>query len=103
VRPSPADPTSYVDGAQPPIWLLHGLVDAVVAYNQSELLYDAATATGDEARLTIVPGAGHSVDGVLGAAEATTWTTDAGGQETVTVGRGPAWVDIAEFVTDHLD
>ena len=56
-----ADPATYIDEADVPIWLLHGLADSDVPYDQSQLLYDATVAEGNEARLTFVPGAGHSV------------------------------------------
>ena len=72
-----ADPASYIDGAEVPIWLLHGLADPLVPFNQSQLVYDATAAAGNEARLTLVPGAGHSVGDIIDAAASTTWATDA--------------------------
>ena len=50
-----ADPATYIDEAAVPIWLLHGLTDSDVPYDQSQLLYDAAVAEGSEARLTWYP------------------------------------------------
>ena len=93
-----ADPASYVDDAEVPIWLLHGLADSMVPYNQSQLLYDATVAKGNEARLTLVPGARHTVPDIIEAAEATTWATDRSGQESETQGAGPSWDDLAQFI-----
>ena len=93
-----ADPATYIDEAEVPIWLLHGLADPMVPYNQSQLLYDATVAEGNEARLTLVPGAGHSVPDIIDAAQATTWVTDRDGQERETVGSGPSWDDLEQFI-----
>jgi acetyl esterase/lipase len=97
-----ADPATYIDGAAVPIWLLHGLADPVVPFNQSLLLYDATTAEGNEARLTLVPNAGHYRDDIIEAEEATTWTTNRGEDEKETVGSGPTWDEIEEFIQAHL-
>ena len=93
-----ADPATYIDEADVPIWLLHGLADPMVPYNQSQLLYDATVAEGNEARLTLVPGAGHSVPDIIDAAQATTWVTDRDGQERETEGSGPSWDDLEQFI-----
>jgi acetyl esterase/lipase len=85
-----ADPASYIDEADVPIWLLHGLADPQVPYDQSQLLYDATVAEGNEARLTLVPGAGHSVPDIIDAAQATTWVTDRDGQTSKAEGSGPS-------------
>jgi dipeptidyl aminopeptidase/acylaminoacyl peptidase len=98
-----ADPASYIDGAEVPIWLFHGLADEYVPFNQSQLLYEATTAAGNEARLTLVPGAGHSLDDILGAEEATTWATDRNGHETEATGTGQTWDDVEEFIRANLD
>jgi acetyl esterase/lipase len=97
-----ADPTSYIDGAEIPIWLLHGLADPVVPYNQSQLVYDATTGEGNEARLTLVPGAGHRVGSIIEAREATTWTTDRSSNETEVDGMGPTWDEIERFIASNL-
>lgn len=97
-----ADPSSYVDGAEIPMWLLHGLADPLLPYNQSELVYDATTAEGNEARFTLVPSAGHSVDQIIDAPEATTWSTNRGGHETVVEGTGPSWDEIERFIHVNL-
>ena len=74
------DPTSYIDGAEIPMWLLHGLADPLLPFNQSQLVYEATTGEGNEARFTLVPTAGHSVDDIIDAEEATTRATNRGGQ-----------------------
>lgn len=97
-----ADPATYIDGAEVPIWLLHGLADEVVPFNQSQLVYDTSTAEGNEARLTLVPGANHAVYDIMGAERATTWAKNRGENEKETVGSGPTWDEIEEFVRAHL-
>ena len=49
--------------------LLHGLADPLVPFNQGQLLYDATTAEGNEARFTLVPSAGHAVEDIIEADE----------------------------------
>jgi acetyl esterase/lipase len=93
-----ADPASYIDEGEVPIWLLHGLADSMVPYNQSQLLYDATVAAGNEARLTLVPGANHAVPDIIEAAQATTWATDRDRQESETEGSGPSWDDLEKFI-----
>ena len=93
-----ADPASYIDGAEVPVWLLHGLADFVVPFNQSRLVYDATAAAGNEARFTLVPSAGHAVEDIIEAQEATTWATNGDGRETETVGTGPSWDEIEDFI-----
>ncbi|MDB4444674.1 alpha/beta hydrolase [bacterium] len=97
-----ADPSSYIEGAEIPIWVLHGLADPLLPFNQSELVYDATTAEGNEARFTLVPSAGHSVDDIIEAEAATTWHTNRGGHETVVEGTGPSWDDIELFLHVNL-
>jgi acetyl esterase/lipase len=98
-----ADPASYIDGAEVPIWLLHGLADTQIPYNQSQLVYDATIAEGNQARLTLVRGAEHRVEDIIDAEEATTWVTDTAGEETETVGAGPSWDEIADFIRATLE
>ena len=98
-----ADPASYIDGAEVPIWLLHGLADTQIPFNQSQLVYDATIAEGNEARLSLVPGAGHRVEDIIDADEATTWATNRGGHEKETVGAGPSWDEIEHFIHVTLE
>ncbi len=98
-----ADPSSYIDGAEIPIWVLHGLADPLLPYNQSLLVYEATTGEGNEARFTLVPDAGHSANDIIDAEAATTWHTNRGGHETVTEGTGPSWDDIEDFLHVNLN
>lgn len=102
VETEAADPSSYIEGAEIPMWVLHGLADPLLPFNQSELVYDTTTAEGNEARFTLVPSAGHSVDDIIDAEAATTWTTNRGGHETVVEGAGPSWDDIEQFLHVNL-
>ena len=97
-----ADPSSYIDGSEIPIWVLHGLADPLLPFNQSQLVYDTTTAEGNEARFTIVPSAGHSVDDIIDAEAATTWSSNRGGHETVVEATGPSWDDIDQFLHVNL-
>jgi acetyl esterase/lipase len=102
VETEAADPSSYIEGAEIPMWVLHGLADPLLPFNQSELVYDTTTAEGNEAKFTLVPGAGHSVNDIIDAGAATTWTTNRGGHETVVEGTGPSWDDIEHFLHVNL-
>ncbi|MEA1950662.1 MAG: alpha/beta hydrolase fold domain-containing protein [Planctomycetota bacterium] len=102
VETEAADPSSYIDGAEVPIWLLHGLADSILPYNQSQLVYDTTTAAGNKAKFTLVPSAGHSFNDIIGAAAATTWITNRDGLETVVEGAGPSWDDIDQFLRSNL-
>ncbi len=93
-----ADPATYIDENEVPIWLLHGLADPAVPYDQSQLLYDATVAEGNEARLTLVPGAGHAVPDIIDAAAATTWITERDGHTRETEGPGPSWDELEQFI-----
>ncbi|MCF6746054.1 alpha/beta hydrolase [Blastococcus sp. KM273128] len=93
-----ADPSSYIEGEEIPIWVLHGLADPLLPYNQSQLVYDTTTAAGNEGRFTLVPGAGHSVDDIIGARVSTTWMTNHVGAERVVNRAGPSWYDIDRFL-----
>jgi len=54
-----ADPCTYVDPKDPPFLLFHGAADNVVAYCQSELLYNALQSAGVQSEFVLVPGGGH--------------------------------------------
>ena len=98
-----ADPASYIDGAEVPMWLLHGLADPLLPFNQSQLVYDATAAEGNEARLTLVPSAGHAREDIIDAEEATTWATNRSGREKETIGAGPSWDEIEAFIHANLE
>jgi acetyl esterase/lipase len=97
-----ADPSSYIEGSEIPLWVLHGLSDPLLPYNQSQLVYDTSTGEGNEAKFTLVPSAGHSVEDIIDAQGATTRSTTRGGHERVVDGVGPSWDDIEHFVHVHL-
>jgi acetyl esterase/lipase len=54
-----ANPVTYVDPDDPPLLVLHGTLDKLIPFNQSQLLVDAVRAAGVPARLVPVQGAGH--------------------------------------------
>jgi acetyl esterase/lipase len=97
-----ADPSTYIDGREVPVWVLHGLSDPLLPYNQSQLVYDTTRAFGNEARFTVVPSAGHSVDQIIEGADATTRISNRGGRERVEHGAGPSWDDIEHFLHVNL-
>lgn len=97
-----ADPASYVDGSEVPMWLMHGLQDVLLPYNQSQQLYEATTDHGNEARFSFIPSAGHNVWQVIDSPAATTYITNRGGQERVVEGAGPTWDEIEKFIHKNL-
>jgi acetyl esterase/lipase len=98
-----ADPSTYIQDREIPVWVLHGLADPLLPYNQSRLVYETTTLEGNEARFTLVPGAGHDVDQVLSGATSTTWITGRGGNERIVKGQAPDWDDIERFVSTNLN
>lgn len=97
-----ADPASYVEGSEIPIWVMHGLEDVLLPYNQSQQLYEATSQAGNEARFSFVPSAGHNVWQVIDSPQATTYVTNRGGQERVVNGSGPTWDEIEKFIHTNL-
>ncbi len=59
-RAATANPITFVSSDDPPFLAMHGSADDVTPFNQSELLVDALTDAGVQARLYSVIGAGHS-------------------------------------------
>jgi acetyl esterase/lipase len=55
-----ANPITYVKSGLPPFLLMHGLNDTAVTAHQSELLYEALIAKGNEATLCLIEGLGHA-------------------------------------------
>ncbi|MDF2788211.1 MAG: alpha/beta hydrolase [Neobacillus sp.] len=55
-----ANPITYVTNGLPPFLIMHGLSDTAVASHQSELLYQALIAKGNEATLCLIEGLGHA-------------------------------------------
>ena len=54
-----ANPTTYIDGNEPPFSLHHGSFDCVVPPQQSQLLHDSLQAHGQSSILTIYPRQTH--------------------------------------------
>lgn len=55
-----ANPITYVDANDPPILMIHGDMDQLVIYGQSELLFIALVKVGVRSKLVPVLNAGHS-------------------------------------------
>jgi len=54
-----ANPITYVKGDEPPFLIVHGGKDPLVPVEQSQLLYVALSAAGDEVNFKALPDAGH--------------------------------------------
>jgi acetyl esterase/lipase len=61
-----ASPITHVTAGAPPFLLVHGVVDQVVPYTQSEVLEAALTAAGVDVRLVPVEAADHTFHGYDG-------------------------------------
>jgi acetyl esterase/lipase len=100
-----ANPINYVEGADPPMMLLHGQADPLVPHGQSVLLYNALRAQCRDVTFFSVPGAGHSTSDVMSPSRFGTQTvrTARACQETVTVGSpNPTWDTINAFLRRAL-
>ena len=53
------NPITYVDKNAPPFLIVHGTLDRLVPFNQSELLVDALKAAGASVKFHPVEGGGH--------------------------------------------
>ena len=54
-----ASPVTYVSPDDPPFLIIHGNKDAVVPFNQSEILYERLIAAGVPVTLVVVKNGGH--------------------------------------------
>ncbi|HDC92221.1 MAG TPA: alpha/beta hydrolase, partial [Candidatus Acetothermia bacterium] len=54
-----ASPITWVSPDDPPFLFIHGRDDRVVPYEESVRMADALRRAGVEARLLLIPGAGH--------------------------------------------
>jgi acetyl esterase/lipase len=105
-----ANPITYVEGSEVPMLLLHGENDPLVPNGQSQLLYDALAAAGNEVTFISVAGAGHNVNDppgflgppIIGASAFTVYHTNRGGQETVKNKPAPTWETIEDFIHVQL-
>jgi len=58
-RVATANPITYASADDPPLLAMHGTLDKLIPFNQSQLLVDALNAAGASAVLRPVQGAGH--------------------------------------------
>ncbi len=54
-----ADPATYVNGDEPPIWIVHGDRDCLVPADQSRYLYERLKQVESPVELSILEGEGH--------------------------------------------
>jgi acetyl esterase/lipase len=85
-----ASPVAHVGPGAPPILLIHGTVDFFVDNGQSEELYGALKAAGDEVTLLQLAGSGHTLN--PGADEG------AGTLGTLSIDEPEAWPVIVDFL-----
>jgi acetyl esterase/lipase len=93
-----ANPITYVQGSEIPIMLLHGEFDQLVPNGQSVLLFEALADAGSSATFISVPGAGHSVNQIIGAADFTVFKTRANQVQTGD-SPAPSWESIEQFIS----
>jgi acetyl esterase/lipase len=101
-----ASPLAYVRSGAPPFLILHGRSDSLVPMGQSELLFDALAATGNEATLLLIAGIGHAFLGRKdgwGDGRATTLRHTAGGKtDDDRAGPTASYALIETFFRQHL-
>lgn len=61
-RVASADPSMYVNGKEPPTWIVHGTQDCLVPDDQSRYLYRVMKQVGSPATLSLLEGEGHGGD-----------------------------------------
>jgi acetyl esterase/lipase len=93
-----ANPITYVEGSETATLLLHGFMDALVPHGQSELLYAALAAAGNEVTFISVDNAGHSPSQIRDGEEFTVYHTNRGGHETIKNKPAPTWETIEHFI-----
>jgi fermentation-respiration switch protein FrsA (DUF1100 family) len=93
-----ANPITYVEGSEAATLLLHGFMDALVPHGQSELLYAALAAAGNEVTFISVDNAGHSPSQIRDGEEFTVYHTNRGGHETIKNKPAPTWETIEHFI-----
>lgn len=103
-RTEVANPITYAQACEVPVLLLHGDADQLVPQNQSQLLYRALAAAGNEVTFVAVSGAGHAVSDptsfppIIGAQSFTTFHAHRGGPEHVGNEPAPTWEGIEHFI-----
>jgi acetyl esterase/lipase len=93
-----ANPITYVEGSEASTLLLHGFVDPLVPHGQSELLYEALAAAGNEVTFISVASAGHSPEQIRNGEGITVYHTDRLGRETIKDRPDPTWRTIEHFI-----
>jgi acetyl esterase/lipase len=93
-----ANPITYVEGDEVSTLLLHGFVDPLVPHGQSELLYEALAAAGNEVMFISVDEAGHSPDQIRAGEDFTVFHANRGGHETIGDTPAPTWETIEQFI-----
>jgi len=100
-----ANPIEYIDDDEPLMHIFHGYIDALVPHGQSELLYEALAAEGNEVWFTSVPTGGHDHNTIIGASDYTVYWTNPRGQEEVFEAPddpAPTWENIENFINYAL-
>ena len=54
-----ANPITYVTGDDPPFLIMHGMLDCLVPWKQSQILHDALVAGGVDSRMVLIPNGEH--------------------------------------------
>ena len=93
-----ANPITYVEGGEVATLLLHGFIDPLVPHGQSELLYRALAAAGNEVTFISVDEAGHSPAQIRAGEDFTVFHTNRGGHETIENKPAPTWETIEHFI-----
>ncbi|GAB3263928.1 alpha/beta hydrolase [Kineosporia babensis] len=99
-----ANPTTYVTSSAPPIWIAHGSTDALVPYNQSQLLFAAYNNAGAPATFTLVQDVGHTDAYLSGAdpAPSVVVHTSRNGQVSRSDSPAPTFDALLAFLDQHL-
>lgn len=97
-----ANPISYVRAGAPPMMILHGQRDAIVPHHQSELLYEALRAHGNEATFYSIPDTGHERPYVSDPARAAGYVAVSTRSPEVEH-RPPTWETIEAFISGAMD
>lgn len=67
-----ASPASWIDGSEPPFFIIHGAGDFVIPVAESERFLELLQNAGVEAELVVIDGAGHGFINVLRSTEGIT-------------------------------
>lgn len=105
-----ANPINYVRGGAPPFLILHGQSDTLVAWQQSQMLFDALDRAGNGARLVLLENLSHGFfnNPGLDATDVGTVTerrtAKIAGSETTHVSHGARCFELVEeFLVRHRD